>query len=102
MVLTAAGQIEAADALRLGPRRSSELQAMWQKQLGGGEWKMLKVLIDAGGGAISREELAQRGGFEVGGGTFRTYLPKLHTLGLVDYLSDKRVRANETLIVGEA
>jgi hypothetical protein len=41
------------------------------------------------------EELGEASGYEAAGGTFRTYLPKLRRLVLVDH---DQVRASETLL----
>ena len=57
---------------------------------------MLEVLIAAYPKSLTKAELGEASGYEAAGGTFRTYLPKLKRLGLVEVDSDQ-VRASEEL-----
>ena len=47
--------------------------------------KILRVLLDAGGDAVGRTEVAERSGYEVTGGTFTRYVSHLSSMGLVVY-----------------
>lgn len=104
--LTEAGCAAAASAMKQGPRSAEQIQAMWRNTLGTGEQKLLDVVIAVYPAEITREDLGKEAGFDVDGGTFRTYLPKLHTLGLIEYGSGKGakklIRAADTLVQPEA
>jgi hypothetical protein len=69
---------------------------MWLSALDQGPRRMLDVLIAAYPKALTKAELGEASGYEAAGGTFRTYLPKLKRLGLVDVDHDQ-VRASEVL-----
>ncbi len=73
----------------------SALLAYWIEQLGqSGAAKMLQVLGDEYPKALSRDELGERTGIAVAGGTFRTYLGKLKTLELVEGKGELRASAD--------
>lgn len=95
--LTPAGEAEMLDSLGR-VHDGAELRALWLESLDGGPRKMLEVLIAAYPVGLSRQELGERSGYAHGGGTFRTYLPKLKRLGLVsdDDLADCLI-ANRSL-----
>lgn len=79
-----------------GPKSSKELLDMWRGKLLQGERKMLNILVEAGGAAMTKEELGERSGYTSSGGTFGQYLGTLRRNGLVLIESDS-VRAAETL-----
>jgi hypothetical protein len=56
----------------------------WSNTLKGGVLAMFQVLLTHYPNAITKDQLAAETGFAAGGGTFRTYLPKLKRLGLVE------------------
>jgi hypothetical protein len=73
----------------------SALLAYWIEQLGqSGAAKMLSVLGSEYPNALSRDELGERTGIAVAGGTFRTYLGKLKTLELVEGKGELRASAD--------
>lgn len=53
--------------------------------LGGPEKKLLEVLLAEYPNEISNEELAERSGYQVGGGAFNNPRGRLRTLGLIEY-----------------
>ncbi len=59
---------------------------------------MLDLLIDAHPDALTRDELAQRAGYEISGGTFNTYLSTLRRNGLAEVTKDT-VRADDVLFL---
>jgi len=54
---------------------------------------MLDLFIDAHPDALTCDELAQRAGYEISGGTFNTYLSTLRRNGLAEVTGDT-VRAD--------
>lgn len=80
------------------PQTTEEVLAVWEKKLRSGCFRMLKVLVDAGGEPLSREELTARAELAESG-TFTTYLTDLRTAKLItDHGKD--VSANrETLFL---
>lgn len=66
------------DELPVGPAAL----AMWIGRLGKGAGTILRALADRGGEATSAD-LGDATGYAAAGGSFRTYLSKLRTLGLV-------------------
>jgi hypothetical protein len=73
----------------------SALLAYWIEQLGqSGAAKMLSVLGSEYPNALSRDELGERTGIAVAGGTFRTYVGKLKTLELVEGKNELRASAD--------
>lgn len=99
--LTAEGVTAAGDAVAAAPRSPEAVQEMWRGALGQGERKMLDVLIQAYPDSMTRGALGAMSGYAAGGGTFRTYLPKLKRLGLVEVKGDE-VRASDSLFMGGA
>jgi len=70
------------------PASTAELLEQWRTALKAGARTMLDLLIQAYPDALTREELAQRAGYEVSGGTFNTYLSTLRRNGLVEVAGD--------------
>jgi len=93
--LTDAGRA-AAGVTSAAPASTAELLDQWRTALKAGARTMLDLLIDAHPNALTRDELAQRAGYEVTGGTFNTYLSTLRRNGLADIDGDT-VRANDVL-----
>lgn len=95
MVLTPAGR-----ALSRAPEAAltnAEMQARVMDRLDGPMQKILGVLIDSHPDAISKDELAQRAGYEPGGGAFNNPTGRLRTLGLIDYPQRGMVVARDVL-----
>lgn len=97
MILTLAGQ----DAGRrwLGHAQSrDEVLALWQKSLGGTEWKMLTALLtkEEPTKFTSREVLAGSLGLSPTSGTFTTYLSRLRRNALIEE-DGPLLRASQTL-----
>jgi len=100
-----AGLIGLADAGRAAagvsaaaPASTAELLEQWRGALKAGARTMLDLLIDAHPAALTRDELANRAGYEPTGGTFNTYLSTLRRNGLADITADT-VRANDVLFL---
>jgi hypothetical protein len=73
-----------------------DLLAWWVGELGqSGAARMLEALAKAYPKALSKEQLGERTGIAVEGGTFRTYLGKLKTLELVE--GGREIRMSEEL-----
>ncbi len=81
------------------PQTTEELLAQWRSALRVGETRMLDVLVAAYSDALTCDELGRQAGFEIGGGTFGTYLGTLRRNGLVEVNGDE-VRASSTLFLG--
>jgi len=81
--LTDAGRA-AAGVSAAAPASTAELLEQWRGALKAGARTMLDLLIDAHPDALTREELADRAGYEPTGGTFNTYLSTLRRNGLAD------------------
>lgn len=81
--LTATGTAR-AEAPALAPSLH-ELHAMVRGVIEGPHRKLLDVLLQHKGREIGRTVLAELAGYEAEGGSFRTYLSKLSSLGLIKY-----------------
>jgi len=80
------------------PASTAELLDQWRTALKAGARTMLDLLIDAYPDTLTRDELAQRAGYEVTSGTFNTYLSTLRRNGLTNITGDT-VRANDVLFL---
>jgi len=99
ITLTQEGRKEAGDVRPTVSIR--ETQDQWRQALGAGERRLLDVLLESYPNGLSKEELGQKSGYEAAGGTFRTYLPRLKRLGLVDD-DNGQLRAAEALFLSRA
>ena len=81
------------------PVTVEEIRAMYRNALKAGARRMFDVLIEEKGNWITREELAERAGITMSGGTFSDYLSSLRTNGLAD-VQGGSVRASDTLFIG--
>ncbi len=63
--------------------------------------KMFDELVGVFPDTMTRAALGASTGYASTGGTFRTYLPKLHRLGLVEYRGEE-VKASDALFMGAA
>jgi len=88
----------AAGVSTAAPASTAELLEQWRTALKAGARTMLDLLIDAHPDALTRDELAQRAGYEVSGGTFNTYLSTLRRNGLAEVAGDT-VRADDVLFL---
>jgi hypothetical protein len=95
IALTSAGR-SAVGEFRHAPQTPEQVRSMWLGALDQGPRRMLEVLVGAYPKSLTKAELGDASGYEATGGTFRTYLPKLRRLGLIDVDHDQ-VRAKETL-----
>jgi len=78
------------------PSTHDEIVAMWKNNLKSGVGRMLDEIVRCYPEPITREELGERSGFTVSGGTFSDYLSQLRRNGLVEVNGDD-VRATEVL-----
>lgn len=85
----------------LAPLTHDELIAMWNSKLKAGARRMLAELVAVWPGGLTRQELADRSGIEVTGGTFSTYLGTLRSNGLAAE-ADGEVRADAALFPDRA
>lgn len=83
------------------PQTTDEILDMWRGSLKAGARQMLDVLVEEHPNWISRDELAERVGMTVTGGTFGTYLGTLRRNGLAD-VEGGEVRASDTLYIAAA
>ncbi len=68
----------------------------WYGQLGLAERKILRVLVAAGGKAMTKQQVADAAGYEVSGGGFQNALSRLRTLALIEGKTE--LRASGTLL----
>jgi hypothetical protein len=80
------------------PPPGPELLSFWASKVGGAA-PMLRFLAEQYPQFITRSDLAQALDVEESGGTFRTYLSKLRTPGLIEEDDSKNVRAAPSLMV---
>ena len=74
------------------------LAAYWYGQLGLAERKILRVLVDAHGQSMTKQQVADAAGYEATGGGFQNALSRLRTLELIEGRSE--LRASATLLPG--
>lgn len=67
------------------PTTLEELHSRAMKIIDAPHRKILRVLLDAGGADLGRTEVAERSGYEAGGGTFSRYMSHLSSVGLIRY-----------------
>lgn len=72
-----------------------ELLQYWYRQLGKAERKALEALVDEYPKSLSVQQIANRAGYEVGGGGFRNALGRLRTLELIRGRGE--IRASDNL-----
>jgi hypothetical protein len=88
--ITDAGRAAAGDVLPM-PTGRAAVDA-WISRLGAGRGaNIIRVLSDAGGGPLSRADVAELAGYEAKGGTFAKYLSIVRTAGLVHGSSELRL-----------
>jgi hypothetical protein len=73
----------------------TELQAYWLNRLGGGEKRILEVLLESGGDPMARADLDERVGYQRS--SRDTYLQRLSSRRLVENVGRGEVRASPTL-----
>lgn len=78
------------------PSTHEEVVAMWKSSLKSGAGRMLDEVVRCYPESVTREELGERSGFTVSGGTFGDYLSMLRRNGLVEVNGDE-VKATEVL-----
>lgn len=83
LVLTDAGR-ELAEA-PAGTLTTEELHEKILERLPGAEKKLMQVILDSYPNEISNEELAEKTGYQIGGGAFNNPRGRLRTLGLIEY-----------------
>jgi len=88
----------AAGVSAVAPASTAELLEQWRGALKAGARTMLDLLIEAHPNPLTRDELADRAGYEPTGGTFNTYLSTLRRNGLADVTADT-ARANDVLFL---
>lgn len=93
--LTAAGRRAAGPVER--PAAGSVVEG-WKRALGTGPSKMIDALVRAHPHPVDQANLADRCGMVVTGGTFRTYLSRLRTNGLID-VKGRKITASATLFL---
>lgn len=99
MVFATDAGLEYCKHVPAAPSSTQEVLDVWKPKLRGGVVRMLDVLVENGGEAISKEELGERAGLAKSG-TFSAYLSDLKTARLVTVNRDGTVAANkETLFL---
>jgi uncharacterized protein len=88
--IAAAGDVETVPT---GPA----LYSYWQAKLGGASRAVLELLYHAGSEGVSREEIAERTGYELGGSTLRGALAELRKFDLATQAGVEPIRASDTL-----
>ena len=63
------------------PRSAEDIRAMWKQAMGAGPARMIDVLFHET--ALTREQLAERVSMEPSGGSFKTYMSRLRSNGLI-------------------
>jgi hypothetical protein len=81
------------------PLTVEDLHAKVFRRLPGPEGRILRALIEAYPEAVANEDLAQRAGYEAGGGAFNNPKGRLRGLGLIDYPSPGQVVALPVLFL---
>jgi len=81
---------------------AGEIQRRVLERLPGPEQKLLRVLIEVYPKSLSNEELAQRAGYEPGGGAFNNPRGRLRSLGLIEYPERGFVAARPVLFLDGA
>lgn len=84
------------------PLSSDELQRRVLERLPGPEQKILRVLIESYPEPVGNDELAQRAGYEPGGGAYNNPRGRLRTLGLIDYPTRGMVVARPLLFLEDS
>ena len=79
------------------PDRIDSIQSTVKAILSGPQIKLLDPLIGAYPGALSRDELAIKSGYQPGTGTFKVYVGQLSSLKIADYPERGMVRAADWL-----
>jgi hypothetical protein len=79
---TQAGIEHMGDKFEQAPSTTEEVLALWNPKLGAGARRILDALVQAGGEALSQEELTEKTGLQKSG-TFSTYISALRTAQLV-------------------
>lgn len=100
------GTVELTDAGRAevqfapGPMSEAELHERIRNLFPGVHWRILEPLIAAGGGALSRDQVAQAAGYEnVKSTGFAKALSRLSSMGLVEYPEPGAVRAADLMFL---
>ncbi len=78
---------------------TQELHQRVMNILPGPERKLLGVLLEVYPNDITNEELAERSGYEHGGGGFNNPRGRLRSLGLVEYIPGGKVKAKPLLFL---
>jgi hypothetical protein len=91
--------LDRAGVERGEPMTAEQIQEMWRSRLKLGARNMLDELIDAYPNALTREELGERVGIAITGGTFGTYLGTLRRNGLA-VVEAEGISASPDLFVG--
>ena len=86
---------------RPDPMTAAELQQHYLSILRAGAGRMLQACIAAYPGGLSKEQLAEKSGVALSGGTFSTYLGELRRNGLVEQI-DGAIAATSILMHGAA
>jgi hypothetical protein len=68
----------------------------WYGQLGLAERKILRVLVAAGGQAMTKQQVADAAWYEMSGGGFQNALSRLRTLEVIEGRSELRTSATLT------
>lgn len=82
------------------PPSQEELNRTIREVIGESRWKILDVAMNVYPESITREELAEKSGYAMQGGSFRTYLSRLSALELVEYTAGNGVKASAVVFAG--
>jgi hypothetical protein len=80
------------ESLPTGPA----LAEYWYGQLGLAERKIVRMLVEANGQVMTKQQVADAAGYEASGGGFGNALSRLRTLELIEGKTE--LRANGTLL----
>jgi hypothetical protein len=97
MQLTDAGRLAAEKPN--GTLTTDELHAKVLSILPGPEQRLLKPLLEFYPGALTNEELAAQAGYEPNGGAFNNPRSRLRSMGLIEYLPDRTLKAKSILFL---
>lgn len=80
------------------PQSTREVLDVWIPKLRPGAQRMLAVLVEEGGNALSYEDLSARSGINSEGGSFSSYLSNLRTAGLAVDAGRRMAAANKEVL----
>ena len=95
---TDAGVDYIGDKIESAPTTTEEVLKLWESKLASGARRILQVLVEAGGEAVSQEEISEKTGLQKSG-TFDTYISALRTAQLANKKNGQYYANSETLFL---